>query len=108
MKKSMIVAAMLAMVATGASAKNAADSAAIAKNKPVFTVVKQNPITSIKDQNRSGTCWAYSTLSFFERDFEEHRQDIQPERDVRCQQDLYGSRHNGCENARRRKLLSGW
>ena len=62
----MIVAAMLAMVATGASAKNAADSAAIAKNKPVFTVVKQNPITSIKDQNRSGTCWAYSTLSFFE------------------------------------------
>lgn len=35
-------------------------------NKPVFTVVKENPITSIKDQNRSGTCWAYSTLSFFE------------------------------------------
>ena len=29
-------------------------------------MVKQNPITSIKDQNRSGTCWAYSTLSFFE------------------------------------------
>ena len=24
------------------------------------------PITSIKNQNRSGTCWAYSTLSFFE------------------------------------------
>lgn len=31
-----------------------------------FTVVKENPITSIKDQNRSGTCWDYSTLSFFE------------------------------------------
>ena len=61
MKKSMIVAAMIAMVAAGANAKTAADSAAIAKNKPVFTVVKQNPITSIKDQNRSGTCWAYST-----------------------------------------------
>ena len=28
--------------------------------------MKQNPITSIKDQNRSGTCWAYSTLSFLE------------------------------------------
>ena len=66
MKKSMIVAAMLAMVATGANAKSATDSATIAKNKPVFTVVKQNPITSIKDQNRSGTCWAYSTLSYFE------------------------------------------
>ncbi len=35
-------------------------------NKPVFTTVKEMPITSIKDQNRSGTCWAYSTLSFFE------------------------------------------
>ena len=36
------------------------------QNKPVFTVVKENPITSIKDQNRSGTCWDYSTISFFE------------------------------------------
>ena len=35
-------------------------------NKPVFTIVKQLPITSVKNQNRSGTCWAYSTLSFFE------------------------------------------
>lgn len=35
-------------------------------NKPVFTVIKENPITSIKNQNRSGTCWDYSTLSFYE------------------------------------------
>lgn len=32
----------------------------------VFTTVKENPITSIKNQNRSSTCWAYSTLSFVE------------------------------------------
>lgn len=31
-----------------------------------FTVVKENPITSTKNQNRSGTCWAYSSLGFFE------------------------------------------
>lgn len=31
-----------------------------------FTVIKENPITSIKDQHRSGTCWDYSTLGFFE------------------------------------------
>ena len=37
-------------------------------NKPVFTVVKENKITSIKDQNRSGTCWDYSALSFFENE----------------------------------------
>ena len=32
----------------------------------VFTTVKENPITSIKDQNQSGTCWCFSTLSFLE------------------------------------------
>ena len=31
-----------------------------------FVVVKANPITSIKDQNQSGTCWAYSSFGFFE------------------------------------------
>ncbi len=31
-----------------------------------FTVVKENPITSTKNQNRSGTCWAFSSLGFFE------------------------------------------
>ena len=31
-----------------------------------FTVVKENPITSIKNQNRAGTCWCYSGLAFIE------------------------------------------
>lgn len=31
-----------------------------------FTTVKENPITSIKNQYRSGTCWCYSALSFIE------------------------------------------
>lgn len=36
-------------------------------NQPfVFTTIKQNPITSIKNQYRSGTCWCYATLAFFE------------------------------------------
>lgn len=63
MKKQLIMA-LLAVFATGAYAqdKKSEDK----PNKPVFTVVKENAITSIKDQNRSGTCWAYSTLSFFE------------------------------------------
>ncbi len=32
----------------------------------VFTVIKQNPITSIKNQSNAGTCWCYSTMSFLE------------------------------------------
>ena len=32
----------------------------------VFTTVKELPITSIKNQSKSGTCWAYSSLGFFE------------------------------------------
>ena len=31
-----------------------------------FTVVKENPITVVKNQNSSGTCWCFSTISFLE------------------------------------------
>ena len=44
---------------------------ALGKDKPkeegfVFTTVKENPITSIKNQNRSSTCWSFSSLGFLE------------------------------------------
>ena len=43
-------------------------SAAFAQEAPEyeFTTIKENPITSVKNQNRSGTCWCYSALSFIE------------------------------------------
>lgn len=55
---------LLACFVAGAYAQDKKEAGK--KNVPVFTTVKENPITSIKDQNRSGTCWAYSTLSFLE------------------------------------------
>ena len=57
--------ALLAVVALNVNAeeKKAEKSNA---NKPVFTIIKENKITSIKNQSRSGTCWDYSTLSFLE------------------------------------------
>ena len=62
--KKILSLALLAMMAMGAQAEEKKDSAA--STKPVFTIVKEIHITSIKDQNRSGTCWNYSTLSYFE------------------------------------------
>lgn len=58
MKKTLI-AAMLMALSTSAFAQEKAEGFQ-------FTTVKENPITSIKNQNRSGTCWAFSSLSFFE------------------------------------------
>ena len=40
--------------------------AAQGQGLPKFTTVKANPITSVKDQHRSGTCWCYATLGFIE------------------------------------------
>ena len=63
--KKILTIALMAMVALSASAAKKKE-APKNTNKPVFTTIKELPITSIKDQNRSGTCWDYSTLSFFE------------------------------------------
>ncbi|MGN8709961.1 aminopeptidase C [Hallella faecis] len=62
--KKIILAAMAALLTLNAGAAEKKDGEKA--NQPVFTTVKANPITSIKNQNRSGTCWDYSTLSFFE------------------------------------------
>lgn len=59
--KKMLVLALVALITLGAVAQTKKEV-----KKPVFTTIKELPITSIKNQNRSGTCWAYSTLSFFE------------------------------------------
>ena len=59
-------ALFLILACTLTFAANAQETKDKNSNKPVFTVIKEIPITSIKDQNRSGTCWDYSTLSYFE------------------------------------------
>ena len=55
--KKIVLSIAMAFVGLGAFAQEAA---------PEFTVVKENPITSIKNQNRAGTCWCYSSLAFIE------------------------------------------
>lgn len=62
MKKLILAALAFCLLAPAASAQ---DKATMTKDS-VFTIVKENPVTSVKDQNQSGTCWAYSSLAFFE------------------------------------------
>ena len=62
MNRFAILAAALMAIPTMATAQEKTDKPA----EPVFTVVKANPVTSVKNQHRSGTCWAYSSLAFIE------------------------------------------
>lgn len=64
--KKLLAAALLVAVSTASFAQKAEKKDSVNPNKPVFTTIVENPITSIKNQSRSGTCWNYSTLSFFE------------------------------------------
>lgn len=62
MKKLLIILAVAA-IAAGA---NAQPRPTPKLPKYEFTTVKANPVTPVKNQYRSGTCWAYSTIGFFE------------------------------------------
>ena len=65
--KYLISLSLMALTALSASAQENLQRSAVASDaKKSFTVVKQLPITSIKNQHRSGTCWDYATLAFLE------------------------------------------
>ena len=56
----MAVAAVCSLPAMAQDAKK------VPADSLVFTTVLENPVTSIKNQNNSGTCWSYSALAFLE------------------------------------------
>ncbi len=65
--KAITTAALAAAIACPAFAQAPADSTATpADTAFVFTDVITIPVTSVKDQNKSGTCWCFAGTSHFE------------------------------------------
>lgn len=64
--KTIATFALAAAVIVPASAQKKGKKEAEKPEGYVFTVVKENPVTSIKNQSRSSTCWSFSAISFLE------------------------------------------
>lgn len=61
--KKLLTAAALGMFCASGMAQEATEKQ---EEGFIFTTVKENPITPVKNQNRAGTCWCYSSLGFIE------------------------------------------
>lgn len=62
MKKNVILAILLA----SAGLTYAQESAETQDTCFIFKDIKVNPTTSVKDQNKTGTCWSFSGIAFLE------------------------------------------
>ena len=67
-KKLLFILALFAFVGSGTvwAQENLQQQAKSTQETKTFMTVKELPITSIKNQWRSGTCWAYGTLGYLE------------------------------------------
>ena len=65
MKKCILTLAIL-VAAVSVQAQPQRPASPVSPKDFTFTVVKENAITPVKNQNNSGTCWCFSGLSFLE------------------------------------------
>lgn len=66
-----LAAAVFAGVAVAKPADTPKDSVAGFEFKDIVTI----PVTSVKDQNKSGTCWCFASTSFFENEIRKAKGD---------------------------------
>ena len=64
--KLLLSAAAIALSALAMNAQDATKATPDTVKGFCFTDVKINPTTSVKDQNKSGTCWCFASTSFME------------------------------------------
>ena len=67
-RKLLLILALCILVGSSTvwAQENLQQQAKTTQETKIFTTVKELPITSIKNQWRSGTCWAYGTLGYLE------------------------------------------
>lgn len=64
--KKVVITLISLFLCVGVSAQGVAKSETADNEGYKFTVIKELPVTSVKNQSRAGTCWDYSGLAFLE------------------------------------------
>ena len=76
--KKFLTLALAALSFFGAANAAGGKKHAAPKDTLVFTTIVSAPVTSIKNQNNSGTCWAYSSLAFLESEALKKNPNLKP------------------------------
>ena len=64
-KRTSAILAALLLTPSARAQENLQKGAESREIKKTFTTIRELPITSVKNQYKSGTCWDYGTLGFF-------------------------------------------
>ncbi|MCX6249080.1 MAG: aminopeptidase [Bacteroidetes bacterium] len=91
MKNLLTLLMLMALLATGTFAQTQ-EPVKKADSGYVFTLVKSIPVTPVKNQNRSGTCWSYSTIGFLEAELLRTKKDTFNLADMFCVRKAYSDK----------------
>ncbi len=86
----MLAGLFLAMISTGFAQDKEKEKKS--DSGYVFTMVKQLPATSVKNQYRSGTCWSYSAISFLESELLRTHKDTFDLSEMFCVRNCYSDK----------------
>jgi len=84
----LMIALFMASVSTGFAQETAKKS----DSGYVFTIIKKLPATAVKNQNRSSTCWSYSTVGLMEAELLRTKHDTFNLSDMFCVRKTYSDK----------------